>query len=81
MELDTVENTFKFQKALRLFRDATSLGGYDSLIDYRYRYFNMLYDELHYHTYIVLQFFGTFDGIVLQTDVVFALNLSILSNL
>jgi len=38
VELDTVENTFKFQKALRLFTDATSLGGYDSLTDYRYRW-------------------------------------------
>ncbi len=44
VELDTVENAFKFQKALRLFTDATSLGGYESLIDYRYRYaLNFIY--------------------------------------
>jgi len=38
VELDTAENALEFQKHLTLFRDATSFGGYESLIDYRYRW-------------------------------------------
>ena len=38
LELDTVENALGFQKSLLLFADATSLGGVESLIDYRYRW-------------------------------------------
>jgi len=38
IELDTPENTLKFHKGLKLFANATSLGGFESIVDHRYRW-------------------------------------------
>jgi len=38
VELSTPEEAKKIPDRLRLFKDATSLGGVESLIDYRYKY-------------------------------------------
>jgi len=36
IEMQTIEDSLKLKKRLKIFRDATSLGGYESLVDYRY---------------------------------------------
>jgi len=38
VELETIEDSLNLQKHLKLFRDATSFGGLESMIDYRYRW-------------------------------------------
>jgi len=38
VETRSADHSIRLQKSLKLFKDATSLGGYESLIDYRYRW-------------------------------------------